>query len=78
MFFIKVLRQSHEKRYKLLLEHDVIGDLSDRNEDCDCFDICTVPKILTWFQINANLMNKQTFERIIQFAVRSDRKDKWR
>ncbi len=47
VFFIKVLRQSHEKRYKLLLEHDVIGDLSDRNEDCDCFDICTVPKILT-------------------------------
>jgi serine/threonine-protein kinase len=61
----------------MLLEHDVIaneiiGGLPESIDDCDCFDICTAPSIMTPFGEYAVLINEGTFRRIIQFAVRCD------
>ena len=73
------MRVSREKRYKMLLEHDVIvaeviGGFPESVDDCDCFDVCSIPNDITPFSEFAHFLNDRTFPRIIQFAVRSDGK----
>ena len=49
-----------------------MGGLPASIDECDCFDICTVPQALTLYRDFAGIMNEGTFRRIILFGVRSE------
>ena len=76
--FREALARTRQKRYNQLLEHEVfaneiIGGSPSQVDECSTFDICTVPQEETCHQNCAEIMNTQTFNRILKFVVESDK-----
>ena len=76
--FSEILAHSRQLRYDLLrregaMGNEVVGALPANVNECDCFDICSMPvSARTPFREHLRVMNDVCFNRIIQFVVDSE------
>ncbi|CAF3091227.1 unnamed protein product [Rotaria sp. Silwood2] len=74
--FQQSLHETRQKRYDLLREqtalaNELLGSLPVDVDECLCFGICSIPKGRTLRRELTDHMNKETFSRIISFAVQT-------
>jgi len=72
--FNDTLREKRQNCYELLLKRremasEVLGRLPDSVDECKCFDICTIPGVFDSWATYTNLINTNSFQRIVQFSA---------